>query len=351
MNILVTGGCGFIGSRMIRYLLDQTPHSVVNVDSLTYAGSMANVKSVQTHPRYSFYHVNICEEEAVLTILKRHRIDCVMHLAAETHVDRSIISSDPFIQSNVVGTQRLLEAARRYLDLPETTVTKSQFRWLQVSTDEVFGDRGANSLPSLETDPYMPSSPYSASKASADHLVRAYERTHGIQAVITYATNNFGPSQHPEKLIPLTVQRAMSGQIIPIYGSGEQIREWIHVDDHVEGLFAALTAGIPGQSYNLGSGERVTNLEIVETICEVLDQWRADWPCQAESSTRGLIRHVPDRLGHDTRYALDSSKAAAALNWRASRSLLEGLRETIVEIANNYRPPESTKLQSEGAQR
>ena len=337
MNILVTGGCGFIGSQMVRYLLEGTTHLVVNVDSLSYAGTKANLSSVAGYRRYHFYHNDICDQEGMLRILRRHAINAVMHFAAETHVDRSIKASDPFIQTNVVGTQKLLEAVRIYLTDTDTVCARSDFRWLQVSTDEVFGDRGSEERASKESDGYAPSSPYSASKAAADHIVRAYERTHRIPSIITYACNNYGPNQYPEKLIPLTVDRVLCGQTVPVYGSGDQVREWIYVEDHVRGLYAALTQGRVGESYNLGSGVRLQNLELVLAICDLLDVFASkNGIGLSEKCARSLIQHVPDRLGHDSRYAIDSSKARAELDWKPLDSFEEALKRTVIGLAEKF---------------
>jgi len=338
MNILVTGGCGFIGSRMIHYLIHETSHQVINVDSLTYAGSLQNVKSIQSHSRYQFYRKDIRDAKAMLGVLQDHAIDAVLHFAAETHVDRSIASGPAFIETNVVGTQTLLEAVKKYLQERGSSRSGEDFRWLQVSTDEVFGDRGADGRPSVEGDPYSPSSPYSASKAAADHLVRAYERTYGIPSIITYASNNYGPDQHPEKLIPLTVERSLAGKAIPIYGGGKQVREWIYVEDHVLGIYKALVSGSPGQSYNLGSGNQMTNIDLVQRICRILDELDIEGDIgRTLGSYADLIAHVDDRPGHDFRYAIDSTKAKRELDWEATTAFQFGLKQTAFELVKRRR--------------
>jgi dTDP-glucose 4,6-dehydratase len=342
MKILVTGGCGFIGSALIRHIIRQTQDDIVNVDALTYAANTAALEECADSPRYQFEHASICDGAAMARIFSVHQPDVVMHLAAESHVDRSIAESASFIQTNIVGTYTLLEAARTYCDdLPAQRQAK--FRLLHVSTDEVYGDllhpdefcasssvkggRGeAETLPLFtETTAYTPSSPYSASKASSDHLVRAWHRTYGLPVLVTNCSNNYGPWQHPEKLIPLTISHALAGKPIPIYGKGEQIRDWLYVDDHVRALYLVLTEGQIGETYNIGGHNEKRNLEVVQTICDLLDEL-----VPKTGTYKDHIIHVADRPGHDRRYAINASKIASELTWSPLDNFESGIRKTII---------------------
>ncbi len=307
MRILVTGGCGFIGSNFIRrQLADDDTVSIVNLDLLTYAGNLENLTEVQDHPRYTFQRGDICDRAFVDGILNSEPFDAVINFAAESHVDRSILDSGPFIQTNIVGTQVLLDACR----------SANIGRYVQVSTDEVYGSLGETGLFTEET-PLAPNSPYSASKTSADLLVRAYHHSFGFPAIITRCSNNYGPYQFPEKLIPLFISKANRGEELPVYGTGKNVRDWIHVDDHCSGIAAALKQGVPGEVYNFGGGNERTNLEITHAILKLLNQ------------PETLIRYVTDRPGHDLRYAIDSSKAERELQWKPLVDFESGLKETV----------------------
>lgn len=324
MKILVTGGAGFIGSAVIRHLIRETGHSVINVDALTYAGNLSTLDSVASDPRYHFEKVNICDAEAINRLFETHRPDAVMHLAAESHVDRSIDGPAEFINTNVVGTLILLEAARKHwLTLPDEK--KSAFRFHHISTDEVYGSLGETGL-FKETTAYDPSSPYSASKASSDHLVRAWQRTYGLPTVITNCSNNYGPYQYPEKLIPLMIQNALKGKSLPIYGKGDNVRDWLYVDDHARALVTVLTEGRVGETYNIGGHNEKTNIEVVHTLCDLLDELVPDSPHQPHKS---LIHFVTDRPGHDHRYAIDASKIEKELGWKPAETFETGLRKTV----------------------
>ena len=302
MKILITGGAGFIGSAVIRYILETSNDSVVNLDKLTYAGHLGSLEDVADNSSYFFEQVDICNKEEVARVFNEHMPDAVMHLAAETHVDRSIDSPTDFIETNIVGTYNLLEVARAYwknLDY----IKKQKFRFHHISTDEVFGDLEGDDLFSEET-PYAPSSPYSASKAASDHLVRAWFRTYNFPVIITNCSNNYGPYQFPEKLIPLVILNALSGQELPIYGAGDQVRDWLYVTDHAEALYQVVVNGELGQTYNIGGHNEKKNIEVVKIICGILDELR---PLRKGSYT-DLITHVADRPGHDLRYAIDATK-------------------------------------------
>lgn len=326
-RLLVTGGAGFIGSTVVRDVLKRGPEAgraleaVVVLDLLTYAGHRANLEHDATldDPRFAFVHGDICDRELVAKLFGEHRFDAVLHLAAESHVDRSIESAAAFVRTNVDGTFTLIDAARRAW---ESTTTPCRF--VHVSTDEVYGALGPTGC-FTETTPYAPNSPYAASKAASDLLVRSFFRTYGLPAVITNACNNYGPRQLPEKLIPLVITNAAEGKSLPVYGQGKQVREWIHVADHADGLWSALTKGKPGESYNFGSGEELSNLELVERIADLVD---AELGRQA-GTARALVTFVPDRKGHDFRYALDSSKAERELGWSSARELGASLVETV----------------------
>jgi dTDP-glucose 4,6-dehydratase len=325
MKIIVTGGAGFIGSAVILHLIQQSDHTVINLDKLTYAGNLESLREVGSSPRYNFEQVDICDPLAVQRVLREHQPDIIMHLAAESHVDRSIDGPAEFIRTNIVGTYTLLEAARNYWkDLSEDT----PFRFHHISTDEVYGDLGDSTDLFTESTPYAPSSPYSASKASADHLVRAWHRTYGLPAVITNCSNNYGPYQFPEKLIPLTILNALEGRPLPIYGKGDQIRDWLYVEDHARALCLVATEGRVGETYNIGGHAEKQNLEVVQTICELLEELAPNKP-EGIKHYRDLITFVRDRPGHDRRYAIDASKIQAELGWAPAETFETGLRKTV----------------------
>lgn len=331
-TIFVTGGAGFIGSAVIRYLIEETDHEIFNIDKLTYAGNLESLAGVTENPRYHFAQVDICDADKVSRLFVEHRPDIVMHLAAESHVDRSIDGPAQFIQSNIVGTYILLEAARNYwlgLDSEE----KPPFRFHHISTDEVYGALGKTGLFTEQT-PYDPSSPYSASKASSDHLVRAWHRTFGLPILITNCSNNYGPYQFPEKLIPLVILNALEGKPLPIYGKGDQIRDWLYVDDHARALYEVVTRGKVGETYNIGGHNEKTNLEVVKTICAILDELKPDHP-NGISRYEELITHVQDRPGHDQRYAIDAGKIAGELSWKPQETFTSGIRKTIQWYLDN----------------
>lgn len=334
MKLLITGGAGFIGSALTRYIIKSTSDSVVNVDKLTYAGNLDTVKSVSCSERYAFEQVDICAQQELSRVFKLHQPDMVIHLAAESHVDNSIHSPSDFIQTNVVGTYTLLEVVRSYyLELSEEK--RSQFRFLHVSTDEVFGDlEGTNDF-FTESTPYNPSSPYSASKASSDHLVRAWQRTYDLPTLITNCSNNYGPYQYPEKLIPLMITRALEGRPMPVYGSGMQIRDWLFVEDHVKALYKVLLEGEIGETYNIGGFNEWTNLDVVHLICDILESKSLVKP-SGISSYRELITFVDDRLGHDHRYAIDASKINNSLLWSPSETFETGLEKTVDWFIANH---------------
>lgn len=324
MKIIVTGGAGFIGSAVIRQYINHTDHTVINLDALTYAGNLESLAEVESDPRYIFEHVDICDEKALHRVFEQHQPDAIMHLAAESHVDRSIDGPAAFIQTNIVGTYNLLDVAKRYWsDLPAER--QECFRFHHVSTDEVYGDLEATGFFTEETS-YEPSSPYSASKASSDHLVRAWHRTYGLPIVITNCSNNYGAYQFPEKLIPLVTLNALEGKPLPIYGKGDQIRDWLHVDDHARALRLVLETGKSGETYNIGGHNEKTNLEVVKTICGLLDILVPDSPHIPHES---LITYVADRPGHDLRYAIDADKIAAELGWTPEETFESGIEKTI----------------------
>ncbi len=322
MKIIVTGGAGFIGSAVCRHLVQDLKHTVINLDKLTYAGNLASLKEIEDSPLYHFEEADICDRAALDAIFKKYQPDGVMHLAAESHVDRSITGAADFIQTNIVGTFVLLEAARDYWSaLPESA--KAAFRFLHVSTDEVYGSLGAEGL-FEETTPYDPSSPYSASKASADHLANAWFETYGLPVVISNCSNNYGPYHFPEKLIPLVALNALDGKDLPVYGDGSNVRDWLYVEDHAKALYTILTKGRLGEKYNVGGRNERTNLHVVETICDILDELRP-----SNRPRRELITFVADRPGHDARYAIDASKLEDELGWRAEENFESGIRKTI----------------------
>lgn len=331
MKFLVTGGAGFIGSAVCRYLIKDLGVSVVNVDKLTYAANLESLGSVTDSQRYSFYRQDICNRDAMLSIMQDEAVDVVMHLAAESHVDRSIDGPAIFMTTNVLGTYNLLEASRQYwTELPAEKM--KTFRFHHISTDEVFGDLPFDGSLFTETTPYAPSSPYSASKASSDHLVRAWHQTYGLPVVLSNCSNNYGPYHFPEKLIPLVTLNALDELSLPVYGKGENVRDWLHVEDHACALFEIATRGRVGQSYNVGGNSERTNLAVVLSICEILDNVR---PRKNGASHRDLVSFVTDRPGHDRRYAIDYSKLENELGWRPSRTFEEGLAETVNWYLNN----------------
>ena len=330
MKIMVTGGCGFIGSAVCRHLVRDLGIDVVNVDKLTYAASEASTAEIAKSPKYRFYKLDICERDAMLKVMQEEGIDAVMHLAAESHVDRSIDGPGEFIQTNIIGTFSLLQAARSYhAGLPE--LKKSAFRFHHVSTDEVFGDLPLNGGMFTEETPYKPSSPYSASKAASDHLATAWHHTYGLPVVLSNCSNNYGPYHFPEKLVPLMIINGLEGKPLPVYGTGENVRDWLHVEDHARALALVVTKGRVGQSYNIGGRNERSNLKVVETIADTLDELV---PLN-DGARRKLIIFVGDRPGHDLRYAIDATKIETELGWRAQETFDTGLRKTISWYMNN----------------
>jgi dTDP-glucose 4,6-dehydratase len=333
MKILVTGGAGFIGSALIRYLISHTTHDVLNIDKLTYAGDLGKLVNVLNNKRYRFHQVDISSATILSDLFSSYQPDAIMHLAAESHVDRSIDGPAEFIQTNIIGTYTLLETARTYWQTLRAD-KKASFRFHHISTDEVYGDLQNPSDYFTESTPYAPSSPYSASKASADHLVRAWHRTYGLPILVTNCSNNYGPYQHPEKLIPLMIKNALSGKPLPIYGTGTQIRDWLYVDDHVRALYCVLNHGKLGSTYNIGGHNEKTNIEVVRTICTHLDELA---PSKIEHVSRyeQLITYVNDRPGHDMRYAINPHKIQTELGWRPEETFETGIRKTIQWYLDN----------------
>lgn len=334
MKILVTGGAGFIGSALIRHIIANTRDSVVNVDKLTYAGNTESLNSIADSDRYAFEQVDICDRAALDKVFNTHQPDAVMHLAAESHVDRSIDSPAAFMETNIIGTYNLLEAARAWRDsLPEAQ--KSAFRFHHISTDEVYGDLEDDESLFTETTPYAPSSPYSASKASSDHLVRAWHRTYGLPVVITNCSNNYGPYHFPEKFIPHVILNALQGKPLPVYGSGDQIRDWLYVDDHARALYQVVTRGVVGETYNIGGHNEQRNIDVVHAVCDLLEAHAGNRKPAGVVQYRDLITHVTDRPGHDRRYAIDSSKMARELGWTPEETFETGLQKTLLWYLNN----------------
>lgn len=324
MKILVTGGSGFIGSAVCREIIRHTDHSLVNVDKLTYAASQEALAEIAEHPRYEFVRLDICDQTGLSALIEARDVDAILHLAAETHVDRSIDGPAAFIDTNIVGTYCVLEAARRHWERL-ADARRDRFRVVHVSTDEVFGSLGQTGR-FTETTPYDPSSPYSASKAASDHLAAAWQRTYGLPVVTSNCSNNYGPYQFPEKLIPLMVTNALDGADLPVYGEGANVRDWLHVEDHARALLALLERGAPGRSYNVGGDGERSNLEVVHDICDLLDRLL---PREGDESHRTLIRFVEDRPGHDYRYAMDASRLRDELDWRPREDFETGLARTV----------------------
>ena len=331
-RILITGGAGFIGSAVVRHIIENTQDSVVNIDKLTYAGNLSSLNSVSSSDRYAFERVDICDAQELKRVFEKYKPNRVMHLAAESHVDRSIDGPDAFITTNIVGTYTLLEASRRfYMTLDDHE--KNCFLFHHISTDEVYGDLGAEGL-FTEATSYEPSSPYSATKASSDHLVRAWYRTFGLPALVTNCSNNYGPYHFPEKLIPLTILNALAGKPLPIYGDGSQVRDWLYVEDHARALYDVISRGIAGETYNIGGHNEQQNIDVVNTICDILDEVKPDKPLGVQRY-RDLITFVDDRPGHDVRYAIDASKIERELGWLPQESFESGIRKTVQWYLSN----------------
>ncbi|ELB2850613.1 dTDP-glucose 4,6-dehydratase [Vibrio alginolyticus] len=333
MKILITGGAGFIGSAVVRYIINNTLDSVINVDKLTYAGNLESLISVESSERYAFEQVDICDRNALDVVFEKHQPDAVMHLAAESHVDRSIDGPAAFIETNIVGTYTLLESARAYWNKLDAN-RKSAFRLHHISTDEVYGDLEGTDDLFTETTSYAPSSPYSASKASSDHLVRAWQRTYGLPTLVTNCSNNYGPFHFPEKLIPLMILNALEGKALPVYGDGMQIRDWLFIEDHACALYKVATEGEVGETYNIGGHNEKSNIEVVKTICSLLEELVPIKP-EGVLQYQDLITYVTDRPGHDVRYAIDAKKIERELGWKPEETFESGIRKTVEWYLNN----------------
>ncbi len=332
-TIIVTGGAGFIGSAVIRHLINDTDYDVINVDKLTYAGNLESLISISDNARYTFEKVDICDGAEIKRILHQYQPDIIMHLAAESHVDRSIYGPGEFIQTNIVGTYTLLEQARAYWSDLEAE-KKDNFRFHHISTDEVYGDLASTEDLFTETTPYAPSSPYSASKASSDHLVRAWNRTFNLPTIVTNCSNNYGPYHFPEKLIPLVILNALAGNPLPVYGKGNQIRDWLYVEDHARALVLVATQGKIAETYNIGGHNEKQNIEVVHIICELLEELAPNKP-EGINNYKDLITFVTDRAGHDVRYAIDASKIANELNWTPLETFDSGIIKTVQWYLDN----------------
>lgn len=329
-TVLITGGAGFIGSALVRYLINNTENTVINVDKLTYAGSLLSLGGADNSERHHFYQEDIVDAQGMRTLVEQYQPDYIMHLAAESHVDRSIDGPGEFIQTNIVGTYNLLEVAREYYESLSGD-KKDAFKFHHISTDEVYGSLGDTGL-FTETTRYKPNSPYSASKASSDHLVRAWNKTYKLPVVISNCSNNYGPFQFPEKLIPLVIQKALAGEPLPIYGKGDNVRDWLFVDDHVKALWRIVTTGEDGQVYNVGGHNEKTNIEVVNTICAILDDVQ---PREDKKPYQEQIAYVADRPGHDRRYAIDAAKIARELDWTPEETFETGIRKTVEWYLSN----------------
>lgn len=331
MKIIVTGGAGFIGSAVIRHIISNTDDDVLNIDKLTYAGNLESLKEIDQNPRYTFQQIDICDKEALEKAFNSFKPNLVMHLAAESHVDRSIDGPAEFINTNIVGTYHLLEVARQYWQTLDD-LDKQKFKFHHISTDEVYGDLEGTTDLFTENTPYAPSSPYSASKASSDHLVRAWHRTYGFPILVTNCSNNYGPYHFPEKLIPLVILNALDSKALPVYGKGNQIRDWLYVEDHARALYKVVTEGKIGETYNIGGHNEKQNIEVVKTICHILDELK---PQANDQPYESLIKFVKDRPGHDLRYAIDARKIANELNWTPTETFDSGIRKTVEWYLNN----------------
>lgn len=331
MKILVTGGAGFIGSAVIRHIIQNTNNQVLNIDKLTYAGNLESLKEIGQHSNYEFKQIDICDTEQITAAIDAFQPNAIMHLAAESHVDRSIDGPAAFIQTNIVGTYTLLEAARKYW-MGLDAEAQQNFRFHHISTDEVYGDLEGTTDLFTETTSYAPSSPYSASKASSDHLVRAWHRTYGLPVIVTNCSNNYGPYHFPEKLIPLVILNALDAKPLPVYGNGQQIRDWLFVEDHARALYKVVTEGVVGETYNIGGHNEKQNIEVVKTICKILDELKPQANGQAYES---LITFVKDRPGHDLRYAIDATKIQNELGWTPTETFETGIHKTVQWYLNN----------------